>query len=167
MYLALDLRSNSRLRATNALLIPQSTALDGEPILKSENEKIDLSLGPCGGAGFLFEGFGEIFRTSWFSVKSKVSLKKLQNKKFVHDYEKHVKNKLVFLTEASAKVLNSHFLLEFSLECKYANMQIYIQVFQTCIYIFEFGVYNSKQVHVRGIQHYLGQIYGQELRTEI
>ena len=34
------------------------------------------------------------------------------------------------------------------------------------VYIFAFGVYNSKQVNVSGIQHYLTQMWGQELRTE-
>ena len=35
------------------------------------------------------------------------------------------------------------------------------------IYMFSFGEYKSKQVKVSGIQHYLAQILGKQLRTEI
>ena len=34
------------------------------------------------------------------------------------------------------------------------------------VYIFVFGEYNSKQVNVSGIQHFLAQFQGLELRTE-
>ena len=46
--------------------------------------------------------------------------------------------------------------------CKWL-VYLYIYIY---ICIFAFGEYNSKQVNVSGIQHYLAQIYGQEFCTE-
>ena len=34
------------------------------------------------------------------------------------------------------------------------------------VYIIAFGVYNSKEVNVSGIQHYLAQMQGKEFRME-
>ena len=36
-----------------------------------------------------------------------------------------------------------------------------------CVYILAFGAFNSKQVNVSGIQHFLAQLYGLELRKKI
>ena len=44
-------------------------------------------------------------------------------------------------------------------------MSTILQKIKRPVYIFAFGEYNSKQLNVSGIQHYLA-LYGQELRNE-
>ena len=50
-----------------------------------------------------------------------------------------------------------------------ANMQV-IELaasnFKRCVYIFTFGDFNSKPVNVSGIQHFLAQLKGLEMRKE-